>query len=119
MRSDLSSDGPPPRQTPGQRTRWDTQDAAWQSVQPRLHTNNHKVLAAIRDTPRTCDELEQALGLTHQTCSAAVNSLMNAGLIVASGYRKTRSGRSARVWREAQSEFLFPVGMEGPNVRRS
>ena len=109
-RTDLAASGLPPRRTPGQATRWDTQDAAWDAVQPRLATIQHKVLEAIRECPSTCDELEQALALTHQTCSAAVNNLMNKGLIVASGYRPTRSGRSARVWKCADSEFLFPVG---------
>ena len=109
-RTDLASDGLPPRRTPGQATRWDTQDAAWSAVQPRLSTINHKVLEAVRLCPSTCDELEQMLGLTHQTCSASVNNLMNKGLIIASGYRPTRSGRSARVWKCADSEFLFPVG---------
>jgi|LauGreDrversion4_2_1035121.scaffolds.fasta_scaffold00521_9 predicted Rossmann fold nucleotide-binding protein DprA/Smf involved in DNA uptake len=116
-RRDLAADGTPPRQTPGQATRWDTQDAAWESMQPRLNTINHRVLAAIVASPRTCDELEQDLALTHQTCSASVNNLMRRGLIVAEGYRKTRSGRSARVWRAAQSEFLFPIGLEKAHGR--
>lgn len=112
----VASRGTPPRRTPGQRTRWDTQDAAWEKIQPRLNTINRRVLDAIRTRPQTCDELEQALSLTHQTCSASVNSLMNSGLIVATGYRKTRSGRSARVWDCAKSEYLFPMGLEDSNA---
>jgi len=111
----LAADGLPPRKTRGQATRWDTQDEAWSSVQPRIGTINAKVLAALEELPSTCDELEQRLGLSHQTCSASVNNLMNVGLIVAYGYRKTRSGRSARVWEVAKSEFLFPVGASHGN----
>jgi predicted transcriptional regulator len=46
----------------------------------------------------TCDEVEQAMRLTHQTASARINELMNAGKIREGGRRKTRSGRSATVW---------------------
>lgn len=92
------SELPPPRSTPGQRTRWDTQDEAWLHAKPRQSTIAAKVLAAIEDCASTCDELEQRLGLTHQTCSATVNDLMRRKLIVSCGYRKTRSNRSARVW---------------------
>lgn len=114
-RDQFAADGLPPRKTRGQATRWDTQDQAWTSVQPRLGTINAKVLDALKECPSTCDELEQRLGLSHQTCSASVNNLMNDGLIVADGYRKTRSGRSARVWRVAGSEFLFPIGASNGN----
>lgn len=50
----------------------------------------------------TCDEVEVALGMTHQTASARVNQLMNSGHIVRLGdiTRPTRSGRSAAVWFE-------------------
>jgi hypothetical protein len=93
-----SADGNEPRSTRRQATRWDTQDAAWTDIQPRLGTLNALVLDAITQQPGTCDELEIRLSLTHQTCSACVNSLMNDGLIVADGKRPTRSGRAARVW---------------------
>ena len=46
----------------------------------------------------TCDELEIATGIIHQTASARVRELVKAGLIADSGRtRKTRSGRRARV----------------------
>lgn len=105
-----SADGNEPRRTRKQSTRWDTQDAAWDSVQPRLGTLNAEVLAAITESPSTCDELEQRLNLMHQTCSACVNHLMNNGLIVADGKRPTRSGRQARVWRLYVPATLFEMG---------
>jgi hypothetical protein len=102
--------GPPPRRSRRQRTRWDTQDAAWDAIQPRLGTIHAKVLDAIKAMPSTCDELEQCLDLTHQTCSASVNHLMNAGLIAACDVRPTRSGRKARVWAVREPDTLFPIG---------
>jgi hypothetical protein len=59
------------------------------------------LLQSIRECPSTCDELEQRHGLTHQTCSAAVNWLMRRNLIVTEGRRATRSNRLARIWRES------------------
>lgn len=47
----------------------------------------------------TSDEVEQALGIVHQSASARINEMRNAGLIEESGrYRKTRSGRNANVF---------------------
>jgi hypothetical protein len=47
----------------------------------------------------TCDEVEQALGLTHQNASARVHTLAKKGLITLSGEaRKTRSMRRAGVY---------------------
>jgi predicted ArsR family transcriptional regulator len=48
----------------------------------------------------TCDEVEQILGLKHQTVSARIRELYALERLVESGERrKTRSGRSAIVWR--------------------
>lgn len=49
-------------------------------------------------TGMTCDEVEVALGLSHQTCSARVNELNGVGYIKVEGKRPTRSGRNARVY---------------------
>jgi ribA/ribD-fused uncharacterized protein len=47
----------------------------------------------------TCDEVEAALSLTHQTTSARVHELMKLGAVVDSGVRRrTRSNRDAVVW---------------------
>lgn len=47
----------------------------------------------------TCDEVEQWMGVRYQTASARINELHRAELIVDSGERrKTRSGRTAKVW---------------------
>ncbi len=85
----------PPRTTPAQATRWDTQDAAYLAVPPGVA---QPIMEMLRERPSTCDECEDHLKLTHQTCSAAINKLMKLGFIVAGGSRKTRSGRLARIW---------------------
>jgi predicted transcriptional regulator len=47
----------------------------------------------------TCDEVEVALGMRHQTASARVCELHQKGHIIDSGKRRpTRSGRDAIVW---------------------
>jgi hypothetical protein len=91
------------RSTAKQDTRWDTQDLAWDQAKESRQTVALDLLNRLRACPSTCDELEIQTGLTHQTCSAAVNWLMNNGKIVPCGYRVTRSRRSARVWRVAES----------------
>lgn len=51
----------------------------------------------------TDDELEQHTGRTHQSVSAARNTLMRKGYIADSGQRrKTRSGNDAIVWKVVQ-----------------
>ena len=47
----------------------------------------------------TCDEVEQALGVTHQSCSARIWDLHRKGdLIRTTSKRPTRSGRNAYVY---------------------
>lgn len=62
------------------------------------------VLKAILQAPNgmTCDEIEVALNMSHQTVSARVRDLVkDRFLIMDSGkVRKTRSGRNAIVWME-------------------
>ena len=91
----------PPRSTKRQETRWSTQDRAFQNAPVGQAAT---VLEALRATPSTCDEVEQRLGMTHQSCSAAINKLMRDGLIHADGERLTRSGRSARVWHARRND---------------
>lgn len=47
----------------------------------------------------TDDEIEEALNMRHQTCSARRRELVLLGEVIDSGWRrKTRSGRKAIVW---------------------
>jgi hypothetical protein len=66
-----------------------------------------EVLNHVRSVPEgaTCDEIEIALGLKHQTASARLNDLMKLGRVQfkydAAGKalrRLTRSGRGARIY---------------------
>lgn len=51
----------------------------------------------------TCDECEEALGISHQTTSARFTELRGSQTITATGEkRKTRSGRNAVVYRVAE-----------------
>lgn len=68
----------------------------------------------------TTDEVEEMLNRTHQSISARVNNLKEAGWIVDSGQkRETRSGAQAIVWTpsEAAKQFVDEYGMPIPVSR--
>lgn len=75
-----------------------------------------KILAALRaagSEGMTCDELEQALGVKHQSVSARLSELRDAGLTAKSNtYRKTSSGRTGMVWLADGYE----APLDGPRV---
>jgi hypothetical protein len=79
-----------------------TSKAAADSVAECAGNLRNKVLTCIADTGAagsTCDEIEQALQLRHQTCSARIVELVNAGKILKTDRtRRTRSGRAAAVY---------------------
>lgn len=57
------------------------------------------ILEALRKAPAglTCDELEQRLGLSHQSASARCAELKAERLVEIVGTRETRTGRKAGV----------------------
>lgn len=65
-----------------------------------------RLFISFAENGATCDEIEQAMGLSHQTCSARCSELKRQGRIVTSldaetgkvVKRPTRSGRSAAVY---------------------
>lgn len=60
------------------------------------------------DNGLTTDEVEAALERTHQSISARVNALKNAGWIIATEEkRKTRSGGQAQVYTPTQAAIAF------------
>jgi hypothetical protein len=78
-----------------------TSQAAAGSMKVVANTVRQKVLAVIEargEHGATDDELEQALGMRHQTVSARRRELYLLGEIRTVGERRTRSGRLARVW---------------------
>lgn len=86
--------------TPYARDSPTSRDAA-ERIEPSADTLRRMVLDHVRGCQggATCDEVEEKLGLRHQTASARLWELHKAGLVVDSGRtRKTRSGRSAVVW---------------------
>jgi hypothetical protein len=100
----MSREGLPlwePRRGAAYRDGMDTMQDAADDITPVTGKLRKRVYAEIvkrGEYGATCDELEVALGLTHQTCSARVNELMRARAIIGTGKRPTRSGRKARVW---------------------
>lgn len=82
--------------------RSETSRAAAESMRPHVTEIAERVLAhlvEVGDDGATCDEVEQALELSHQTASARLRELVLKGRAEDSGQRRTtRSGRKAAVW---------------------
>ncbi len=81
--------------------RVNTSEAAAASMKEPSNSIRGRVLETIRyagPVGMTDDELEQMLGLRHQTASARRRELYLLGKIQSTGERKTRSGRRAKVW---------------------
>ena len=84
-----------------------TSAAAAHSMRDQVSILREKIVAYIERLGAcgsTCDEIEVALGLSHQCCSARITELhaprTGKPRIYDSGRtRKTRSGRAAIVWR--------------------
>ena len=80
----------------------DTSKAAAGTMVLVVGSLRFEVLRFIRsegELGATCDAIECALDMRHQTASARVNELRNGGFIFDSGERRnTRSGRKATVW---------------------
>ncbi len=80
----------------------DTSRAAAASIRVTVSSKRGRVLAFVlerRAKGATCDEVEEALEMSHQTASARVYELRGAKLIVDSTNRRvTRSGGFAAVY---------------------
>lgn len=62
--------------------------------------DRRRILAAIQAegvNGLCCDEIEQILNLSHQSCSARCSELKKKGKVRARGYRLTRTGSKADV----------------------
>lgn len=74
--------------------------AAEESIRPaapRLRQQILEFLKSQEEHGATCDEVEVALGMTHQTASARFTELRARKLTRIVGERRTRSGRKASV----------------------
>lgn len=83
----------------------DTSEAAADSIEGSVTALRKKVLEAIAgaEDGATCDQIEVALHMRHQTASARVRELALMGYIEDTGVRRpTRSGRTARVYAVSQ-----------------
>ena len=79
----------------------DTTAAAAASKLPRSGTQRLRVYELIKSHGGLTDyEIEEFTGMTHQSASAARNSLMNDGFIIATDERRlTQTGNKAIVWK--------------------
>ncbi|MBF8297390.1 MAG: hypothetical protein HW395_47 [candidate division NC10 bacterium] len=79
----------------------ETSRQAAAEIAPRLSALQEDILRYLRGRAdgATCDQLEDALTLRHQTCGPRLRELALSGAIVDTGIRRrTRSGRKAIVW---------------------
>jgi predicted transcriptional regulator len=77
-----------------------TSREAWRSVLGHLAEVDAKICEVLLEHGgATCDEVERDTALRHQTVSAQLRHLVEAGLVQNSSRRRpTRSGRNAIVW---------------------
>lgn len=105
----------------------DTSRDAAMGVLPRSGSRLARIYSLIQSRSgygATDSEIESALEMSHQSASAARNTLMNRGLLKDSGQRrKTASGAMAKVWittspsskePDAQGDRSVPVPPRGP-----
>jgi len=83
----------------GSDTSEDAADSLTEGALQKLRLQVYQYVRAQARFGTTCDELEVASGLRHQTASARLRELELYGWIIKSMYRRpTRSGRMARVY---------------------
>lgn len=76
-----------------------TSEEAADFIKGRRKSLQIAVYAALKDKPRTCEEIENDLGIKHQTAGPRIRELALGKHIKPSGLvRKTSSGRNAIVW---------------------
>lgn len=74
---------------------------AWLQVSPEAPNMRRDIFALISNSKQglTCEEIENALKVKHQTCSARITELKTLKLIHEDGGRMTTSGRRAAVYK--------------------
>ena len=80
----------------------DTRMLAWESIQPHITRQQALILDALavyRSDGLNCQQLDGVTGLEHSSCSARCVELERSGRIYRDGTRRTRSGRSAAIWK--------------------
>lgn len=85
--------------SPGYVNGSETSEDAAASMVPSAATLRAQIEHYMQRLPSTCDEIEVALSLRHQTASARIRELVLQGRLRDSDHvRDTRSGRSAVIW---------------------
>jgi len=99
--------------------RWDhtPKQASWEaneSIKDYKKTMQNRIVSYIEGLGTegaTCDEVEEALSLSHQTASARISEMKNPSVGILENSkrrRKTRSGRGATVW-VVKSRTLYQI----------
>lgn len=98
----------------------ETSKEAAESIKPKAAILRARCLSVVEASGingATCDEVEAATGLLHQSASARVRELVQMGAIMPNGERRlTRSGRSAQVYVKAETpapKAMAFAGFEG------
>jgi predicted ArsR family transcriptional regulator len=85
-------------------------EAAHASIAPRAGTIRARVRAYIAAHPgATCEQVEIALGLKHQTASARLSELKRDGDIRVTGTRRISSGCSAAKYQTKPQQLGFEL----------
>lgn len=75
----------------------ETSREAYESVD--TEAIGERIIRLLKQERLTCDEIEERTGLLHQTASATLTALKNAGKIARTPEKRpTRTGRNAFVW---------------------
>ena len=90
----------------------DTSREAWDAFQSHLGRTDARIVAVLRRRGgTTCDVVERETGLKHQTVSAQLRHMVEAGIVRDSGRRApTQGGRPAIVW------IICPPAAEHPRL---
>lgn len=76
-----------------------TSEAAADQIKGHRKSLQISVYLALKERPRTCEEIVNDLGIKHQTAGPRIRELALGNHIKPSGLvRKTSSGRNAIVW---------------------
>jgi pyocin large subunit-like protein len=93
----------------------ETSRAAWESVWILLPAVDASIVRVIADHGATSAEVEAVTGLKHQTVSAQIRHMVEAGLLEDSGERRVNEGnRRCIVWRLAAPRESEPAAVVGP-----
>lgn len=70
--------------------------------------DRNRIAGALHEQAATCQQLEDRLGLSHESCSARISEMRKDGTVVEVGRAVNRSGRSARLHALAADIAAFP-----------